>query len=140
MDDGILFTVKKMLGITADYAPFDVDIVTTINMAFLTLHQLGIGPEEGFMISPESGQTWSDFIGDDKNLQAVKTYVYMRVRLAFDPPASSFVADAMKTQCDELEWRLREQVEIGAFNPAPKPKRSRKEQEYHDLIRKARGV
>ena len=115
-DEIILYTVKKMLGITADYPPFDLDIVTNINMAFFTLHQLGLGPKEGFSITVDSMNTWSDFIGHDRNLEAVKTYVYLRVRMAFDPPASSFVYDAMKAQADELEWRLREQVEIDAFS------------------------
>lgn len=136
----ILNDVKKMLGISAEYTPFDKDIVPLINTALFTLHQLGIGPDEGFTITEDSGQTWSDLIGDNKNLSAVRTYVYIKVRIVFDPPSSGFVLDALKEQADELEWRLREQVEIQAFNPAPKPKRSRKEQEYHDLIRKARGV
>lgn len=140
MDDTILNTIKKMLGISADYTVFDKDIIPCINTAIFTLHQLGIGPEDGFTITDESGHTWSDLIEDNRNLEAVKTYIYIRTRLIFDPPASSFVGEALKEQADELEWRLREQVEIQAFNPAPKPKRSRKEQEYHDLIRKARGV
>ena len=71
----------------------------------MVLNQLGVGPDEGFTISDDSA-TWSDFLGEDKSLEGVKTYVYMKVRMIFDPPTSSSVMDSMKRSIDELEWRL----------------------------------
>ena len=76
-----------------------------INSVFMVLNQLGVGPDEGFTISDDSA-TWSDFLGEDKSLEGVKTYVYMKVRMIFDPPTSSSVMDSMKRSIDELEWRL----------------------------------
>lgn len=103
--DSILTSTKKILGITEDYTAFDVDILTHINTVFSVLHQLGIGPEAGFVI--ESAEpTWDAFLGDDPLLNSVKTYVYLRVRILFDPPATSFLLASMKEQYQELEWRL----------------------------------
>lgn len=76
-----------------------------INSVFMVLNQLGVGPDEGFTISDDSA-TWSDFLGKDKSLEGVKTYVYMKVRMIFDPPTSSSVMDSMKRSIDEFEWRL----------------------------------
>lgn len=103
--ESILTSIKKLLGITEEYAHFDNDIIMHINSVFMTLNQLGIGPEEGFSITSDEA-TWTDFLGNTKNLEAVKTYVYLKVRMIFDPPASSYVLDAMKNQATELEWRL----------------------------------
>jgi hypothetical protein len=106
MSDSILDSTKKILGIDPSYTPFDLDIMTHINSVFFTLNQLGIGPAEGFMIE-DSSAVWNDFIGgEDFNLNAVKTYVYLRVRLLFDPPTTGYLIDAMKQQIQELEWRL----------------------------------
>lgn len=113
MDASILDSTKKILGIEADYTAFDVDILTHINSVFATLHQIGIGPEEGFYIS-DATPTWSAFLDGDPRLNSVRTYMYMRVRLLFDPPGTSFLVDALNNQIRELEWRLntyREQVE-----------------------------
>lgn len=106
MSDSILDSTKKILGIDPSYTPFDLDIMTHINSVFFTLNQLGIGPAEGFMIE-DSTAVWNDFVGgEDFNLNAVKTYVYLRVRLLFDPPTTGYLIDAMKQQIQELEWRL----------------------------------
>ena len=106
----ILFTIKKMLGITNDYDHFDTDIMININMALLTLNQIGVGPEEGYAIRDE-GDLWIDYLGDSVKLEAVKTFIYLKVRLAFDPPANSFLIEAMKDQISEIEWRLNAQAE-----------------------------
>ena len=105
MVDSILTSTKKILGIDAEYDAFDVDVITHINTAFSTLNQLGLGPEEGFMIEDDSTE-WGDFLDDDMNLNSVKTLIYLKVRVVFDPPATSFTLDAMNKQIEELEWRL----------------------------------
>ena len=105
MTNSILDSTKKILGIEADYTAFDVDIITHINSVFSTLTQLGIGPEAGFMIE-DAGPVWADFINSDLQLNAVKTYVFLRVRLLFDPPTTSYHINAIKEQIQELEWRL----------------------------------
>ena len=110
MDDSILDTIKKMLGLDTNYTPFDQDIIVLINGAFMTLHQLGIGPEDGFSISDYSTR-WSDYLINYTNIRAVQEYIYMKVRMIFDPPGNSFVMDALKQQCQELEWRMNVQAE-----------------------------
>jgi hypothetical protein len=102
--DSILDTIKKLLGFDWDYTAFDIDIITHINSTFFTLQQLGIGPAEGFTIIDNTA-TWSDFVVGE-NVQAVKSYIYLKVRLVFDPPANSFTQEAMKNQATEYEWRL----------------------------------
>lgn len=103
--DSILTSIKKLLGITEEYEHFDPDIIIHINSAFMILNQLGIGPEEGFAIEDKSS-TWDEFIPSGSNLEAVKTYVHLKVKLMFDPPLSSTVIEAIKSQINELEWRL----------------------------------
>ena len=108
--ESILTSIKKLLGITEEYAHFDNDIILHINAAFMSLHQLGVGPAEGFSISSDE-QTWSDFISDSTKFEAVKIYIYIKVKLVFDPPTSSFVMDALNRQAQEYEWRLNVQAE-----------------------------
>ena len=103
--DSILTSIKKLLGIDEEYTQFDSDIIMHINTVFLNLTQLGVGPEEGFLIEDDSA-TWDDFIGDSNQLQAVKTYVYLKVKLLFDPPLSSSVIESINRIISELEWRL----------------------------------
>lgn len=109
-DDSILDSVKKMLGIASDYTEFDVDIILHINSVFSTLNQLAVGPETGFIIEDKNAK-WSDFIGEDPALSSVKSYVYLRVRLLFDPPTTSFAIESFKSQIQELEWRLNVQTD-----------------------------
>ena len=111
MGDSILGTIKKLLGLDDNYTAFDTDIIVFINSAMMTLQQLGVGPERGLTVTGIT-EKWSDFIPTDMMLEGVKTYIYLCVRMTFDPPASSFVMDAMKQQKEELEWRLREQAEF----------------------------
>lgn len=103
--DSILESVKKLLGADPDYSVFDPDIIMCINSAFGTLQQLGVGPIDGFRIDgPED--MWNTYTTNGNFIDEVKTYVYMRVKLMFDPPSSSFVLDSYKEQIKELEWRL----------------------------------
>ena len=105
MADSILNDVKKMLNLTPDYKAFDTDIIININSVFSTLRQLGVGPDEGFIIEDET-TSWEAFLGSDRRLYFVKVYIYLKTRLVFDPPATSFAQDAIKEQITELEWRL----------------------------------
>lgn len=103
--DSILVSIKKMLGITEEYTHFDQDLIMHINSVFMVLNQLGVGPTEGFAISDPSS-TWNELMSDNKKIESVKSYIYLKVRLLFDPPTSSVVAEAINRQISELEWRL----------------------------------
>ena len=103
--ESILTSVKKMLGIPEDYEHFDADIIMHINSVFMILTQLGVGPAEGFTIMDEDA-IWGDFIQDKKTIESVKSYMYLKVRLLFDPPLSSAVLDSMNRLISELEWRM----------------------------------
>lgn len=107
--DSILTSVKKKLGIQEDYTHFDEDIIMDINSTFLILNQLGVGPEEPFTIEDDIAE-WSDFIYNGK-IDLVRSYVYLRVRLLFDPPASSFLLDSINKQIAEFEFRMNVQAE-----------------------------
>jgi hypothetical protein len=122
MEDSILISTKKILGLAADYTAFDLDVITHINAAFSTLHQLGVGPETGLAIEDET-TTWSDFFEDNgAPFNAVKTYIYLRARLLFDPPTTSYAQEALQRQVQELEWRLNVMREdIYWVNPNPPP-------------------
>ena len=120
MEQSILTSTKKILGIAEDYTAFDLDIITHINSAFSTLTQLGVGPTSGFMIEDDEAE-WGDFLGNDPDFQcnAVKSYVYLKVKQLFDPPTTSYLVTATERQITELEWRLnirREETEW--VNPA----------------------
>lgn len=104
--ESILTSIKKLLGPDETYTHFDPDIIIHINSALSILTQLGVGPSSGFSIT-DSSETWSDFLGDDsKKISSVKSYVYLKVRLLFDPPTSSAVIESMNRMISELEWRL----------------------------------
>lgn len=104
-NESILDETKKTLGIAQSMTVFDTDIRMHINSAIGTLSQLGIGPEEGFEIE-DNTETWADFLSTDLMLSPVKSYVFLRVKLLFDPPANSWTSVAMKEQIEQLEWRL----------------------------------
>ena len=99
-----------MLGIAEDNTSFDTDIIAHINSTFLILNQLGVGPSSGFRIQ-DNTNTWDDFVKDNIQLNAVETYIYLKVKLVFDPPASSAVMEANKQMINELEWRLNTEAE-----------------------------
>jgi hypothetical protein len=104
--DSILTSTKKVLGLAEDYTDFDQDVITFINAAFFTLNQLGVGPDVGFQIEDDAA-VWDDFsAGDIQRNNGVKTYVYLRVRLLFDPPTTSYLIDSLDKQRLELESRL----------------------------------
>ena len=110
MEYSILNTIKKMLGLDANYTAFDTDIIIHINSALMTLTQLGVGSPSGFSIT-SSLATWQDFIGTATDLEAIKSFIYLKTRLAFDPPATSFVLEAIKAMINEYEWRINIQVD-----------------------------
>ena len=103
--DSILNTIKKMLGMEADYNAFDTDIIMNINSAIMILRQLGIGPPKGFSITGET-ETWDDLIGSSKLYDGVKTYIYLKVKSVFDPSTSTAASEVSKETIKELEWRL----------------------------------
>lgn len=108
----ILTTTKKLCGIEETDTSFDDDIIVFINGVLFTLNQVGVGPAEGFSISDKNAK-WTDLVGERKDLDGVKTYIYLKTRLMFDPPQSSFLVDAIKDQIKEFEWRLNIQAEGG---------------------------
>ncbi len=109
--ESILTSIKKMLGIAEEYKQFDADIIMHINSVFTTLRQLGVGPSEGFYIENETVE-WMDFIQDLTKLQAVKSYVYLKVRLLFDPASlGAATLAAYERQIQEFEWRLNLEAE-----------------------------
>lgn len=106
MENSILNSTKKILGVSSSYTAFDLDIITHINSVFSTLNQLGVGPIDGFGIEDESTE-WSALDIPQNQLQMVRSYIFLKVRMLFDPPATSFHISAMESQIDEYEWRLR---------------------------------
>lgn len=105
MNDSILQSIKKLLGLDVTYADFDQDIIIHINSVFMILRQLGVGPEEGYKIT-DVNNIWSEFTSDDIFIESVKSYVYLKVRMLFDPPTNSALITAVQSQISELEWRL----------------------------------
>lgn len=104
--DSILDTIRGMiLGEIDDDETYSTDLVIHINSVFADLKQLGVGPPEGFTITG-SYETWSDFTKDKNDIESVKTYIYMRVRLMFDPPTSSALLKSLEDQIAKFEWRL----------------------------------
>lgn len=112
--DSILLSIKQMLGgLDPTYeSAFDLDLIININTSLAKLTQVGVGPEDGFEISDDT-TTWEDYIGTDKRLNMIKTFIYLDVKCVFDPPRMSFVLDSLKEQRDEYLWRLNVQVDPG---------------------------
>jgi hypothetical protein len=110
MNDSIFETIKALLGPDSNYTVYDNDILIHINSVLSTLTQLGIGPSSGFRVTGPI-ETWSEFLGDRSDIDSVKTYVYLKVKLIFDPPSNSSVAKAYEETCKELEWRMNVAVE-----------------------------
>lgn len=104
METSILTSTKKNLGIGEDYTVFDDQIIDFINNALSTLNQLGIGPEDGYRID-DASSVWSDFF-DDNRMNSIKTYIFLKVKMLFDPPSTGYVMTALQEQVKELEWRL----------------------------------
>lgn len=108
--ESILTSIKKVLGIHEEDTSFDVDLIMHINTVFMILRQMGIGPSKGFNISG-SYDNWSDYLSDSILIESVKTYVALKVKLMFDPPASSAIIEAINRTITELEWRLNVQAD-----------------------------
>lgn len=106
--ESILTSIKKLLGISEDYTQFDIDIIMHINSTLMILNQIGVGPEKPASITDQMN-TWQDTLGDIGNIEAVKSYIYLRVKLLFDPPVGSAL-EALNRQIAEYEWRLSVQV------------------------------
>ena len=112
MEDSILTSVKKKIGMTETYTVFDDDIIDHINTVFMILYQMGVGPSTPYAIE-DASSTWDEFIpADNNNFNAVRTYVYLKAQMVFDPPTSSSVMQAKKDAITELEWRLHLEAEI----------------------------
>lgn len=103
--NSILNDIKKLLGIASDITSFDTDLIIDINSVFMILTQLGVGPDTGFSITGPT-ETWSDFMSDMSKAESVKTYIFLKARLMFDPPQNGSVLEANKQLISELEWRL----------------------------------
>lgn len=103
--DSILTSIKKLLGMTEDYTAYDMDVIIHINTALAILSQLGVGSDSAFRICDASA-TWQDFVGNNPRLDDVKDYVYLKVKLLFDPPTSSAAIQSMEKLLSEIEWRL----------------------------------
>lgn len=117
--NSILSSTKKILNIADDDLSFDLDIIMFINSTLATLHQLGVGPEEGFMIEDATAE-WATLLGGDPRQNGVKNFVYLSVRLAFDPPATSFAISAIEKQIEEMGWRINVQRERFIYvSPTP---------------------
>lgn len=110
--ESILTSVKKMLGITEEYEHFDNDLIMHINSVFMILNQIGVGPNKPYTITG-SDETWNDFFLDTDPIELVKSYIYLKVRLIFDPPTTGVLHEAMERQITEFEWRLNVQAEGG---------------------------
>lgn len=111
VEDSILNSVKKMLGIEPDYTDFDLDIMIQINAALFTLRQIGVGPSDGYEITGPN-ETYDDYLGEgNKEKNQIKTYLFCKTKLGFDPPQSSIVLEAFKQLIQEAEWRLNVQVD-----------------------------
>lgn len=108
--ESILTSIKKLLGIPEDYTAFDDQIIIHINSVFMILNQLGVGPSEGFKIVDKE-DTWDDYISDETKWEIVKSYVYLKVKLLFDPPSNSSVMESINRQINEFEWRLNVKAE-----------------------------
>ena len=115
MNNSILNDIKKLLGIDANYDAFDQDLIIHINTVLMLLNQLGVGPDSCYSITGAT-ETWADFFGDTKVLEMVKTYIYMKVKLMFDPPLSTSVTEVYNKTIAELEWRLNVAVDPKSEN------------------------
>lgn len=111
MINSILLSVKDAIGPSASYDAFDNSLIMHINSVFGILKQMGVGPQDETFKITGSKEEWDDFYEEGENLEMVKTYMFMKVRMMFDPPQSSFVADAIGRQISELEWRLNVEVD-----------------------------
>lgn len=105
MPNSILNDTKKALGLDPEYTPFDAEIIMHINSVLANLNQLGVGPETGLSIVGVN-DGWDELISDEKRLNNVKSYMYLKVRMLFDPPSVGYVLTSMEKMIEEAEWRI----------------------------------
>ena len=110
MNDSILESIKIILGVDPQYEAFDSEIIMAINSALMALTQLGLGPQDGFLVQ-DKWTTWSDILKQRKDLESVRSYVGVKTRMLFDPPTNSYIMQALNNAATELEWRIRTQLE-----------------------------
>lgn len=120
MTDSILNSVKEQLGLPIGYAPYDKELITYTNTALAEATQLGVGPEEGFSIL-DAVPTWTNFMGSDKRFNLVQTYIFLTVRIVFDPPPNSFGLESIQKQIDRLAWRITAHHDITTVPVDPEP-------------------
>ena len=113
--ESILTSIKKLLGIAEDYEHFDPEIIMHINSVFMELTQIGAGPADGFFIEDKTS-VWTDFVPEIGKLEAIKSYIYLKVKLLFDPPANATIVEAMKQQIANYEWRINVAVDTGVVD------------------------
>lgn len=132
MNESILTTIKKMIGIDENDTDFDLDIIMFINMALFKLHQLGVGPEDGFAIM-SSAETWNDFISSKALLMSVPIYIQIQVKMLFDQSAMTGVMrDICQEELNNLEWRIREQAEYEKSTASKSEENSVDADDYND--------
>ena len=111
-NESILVSIKKLLGLPEEYQQFDTDVIMHINTVFMILNQLGVGPPKGFKISDKT-TTWGDYLPEGSDLEGVKSYLHLNVKLLFDPPQSSTLMDSINRQINMLEFRLNVNADKG---------------------------
>lgn len=116
--ESILTSIKKLLMLDEDDTSFDTDIIIHINSVLSVLNQLGVGPDDGFSIADKTA-TWRELLGSYPNLDSVRSYVYLKVKLLFDPPTSGAVIESMNRVIGELEWRINATAEALRRNVQP---------------------
>lgn len=116
--NSILDETKKLLMLDADYDVFDLDVMTHINSTFATLHQLGVGPKKAYVITSRN-DLWSDFTDDVNEIVSVKSYMFAKIRLLFDPPTNAFLVNSLESICKEYEVRLLMAAEDLQNEPTP---------------------
>lgn len=112
--ESILTSIKERIGISTDDYSFDTDVIDLINSAFADLNDIGVGPSEGFVIADTAAE-WTDFVRDVRVLSSVKDFVFLTVKLTFDPPTQSALLASMERRLSKLEWRLN--VKCDSSNP-----------------------
>ena len=111
-NDSILTSIKKLMGLTEEYDAFDQDILILINSVLFELEQIGVKAKDGFSLTDKT-VVWSDYSDDDRLLNVLKPYIYMKTKLTFDPPTSSGALDSMNRIIDRFEWRINLYADTG---------------------------
>lgn len=112
VDGSILTDIKKLFGIVEECEDFDLDLMLHINTSFSILNQLGVGPDDPFIVESKK-DTWYDFLGTElSSFQDVKIYIYYKTKLGFDPTTSATMSSQLNDSIKELEWRMKTKAEM----------------------------